>query len=119
MNVAKMAAAPTLRRIGIRFPNSAQVNPPTARMAINIDTSEGTEPDSEADDQNDKKHVNGKRNNPNSKIQKLPPTLWPKAIVDISAVRERRFINGTNFPSCVRLHTNLPCHFRELSAVFS
>src|SRR5215831_12733817 len=44
MNVAKIAAAPILRMIGMRFPNSAHVNPPIDSRTIAIKMSEGTVP---------------------------------------------------------------------------
>ena len=44
MNVAKIAAAPILRMIGIRLPNSAQVKPPIDSRTIAIKMSDGTVP---------------------------------------------------------------------------
>src|SRR5437667_6249964 len=44
MNVAHIAAPPILRSIGKRLPNSAQVKPNTARMAIAMVISPGTAP---------------------------------------------------------------------------
>ena len=44
MKVAKIAAAPMLRMIGIRLPNSAQAKPPIERMTIPIKMSDGTFP---------------------------------------------------------------------------
>jgi len=40
MNVAKIAAAPMLRMIGMRLPNSAQVKPPIDRITIAINMSD-------------------------------------------------------------------------------
>ena len=44
MKVAKIAAAPTLRMIGMRLPNSAQVKPPIESSTIAIKISDGTVP---------------------------------------------------------------------------
>src|SRR5260370_33957751 len=44
MNVAKIAAAPMLRMIGMRLPNSAQAKPPIDSRTMAIRMSEGTEP---------------------------------------------------------------------------
>src|SRR5580704_12361188 len=44
MNVAKIAAAPILRMIGMRLPSSAQVKPPIDSRTMAINMSEGTEP---------------------------------------------------------------------------
>ena len=44
MKVAKIAAAPMLRMIGMRLPNSAQVKPPIDSRAIAIKMSDGTVP---------------------------------------------------------------------------
>ncbi len=44
MNVAKIAAAPMLRMIGMRLPNSAHVKPPIESSTIAIKMSEGTVP---------------------------------------------------------------------------
>ena len=44
MKVAKIAAAPILRMIGMRLPNSAQVKPPIESSTIAIKMSEGTVP---------------------------------------------------------------------------
>ena len=44
MKVAKIAAAPTLRMIGMRLPNSAQVKPPIDKRTIAIKISDGTVP---------------------------------------------------------------------------
>ncbi len=42
--MAKIAAAPILRMIGMRLPTSAQVKPPIDRITIAIRMSEGTVP---------------------------------------------------------------------------
>jgi hypothetical protein len=42
MKVAKIAAAPMLRMIGIRLPNSAQAKPPIESKMIAIKMSDGT-----------------------------------------------------------------------------
>ena len=44
MNVAKIAAAPMLRMIGMRLPSSAQVKPPIDSSTIAIRMSAGTVP---------------------------------------------------------------------------
>ena len=44
MNVAKIAAAPMLRMIGMRLPNSAHVKPPIESKTIAIKISDGTVP---------------------------------------------------------------------------
>lgn len=44
MKVAKIAAAPMLRMIGIRLPSSAQAKPPIERMTMAIRISDGTFP---------------------------------------------------------------------------
>src|SRR6266702_7237663 len=44
MNVAKIAAAPMLRMIGMRLPSSAQAKPPIDSRTMAIRMSEGTEP---------------------------------------------------------------------------
>ncbi len=44
MNVAKIAAAPILRMIGMRLPSSAQAKPPIDSRTIAIRMSDGTEP---------------------------------------------------------------------------
>ena len=44
MNVAKMAAAPMLRIIGMRLPSSAHVKPPIESRTIAIKISDGTVP---------------------------------------------------------------------------
>ncbi len=44
MKVAKIAAAPMLRMIGIRLPSSAQVKPPIESSTIAIRMSDGTLP---------------------------------------------------------------------------
>ena len=44
MKVAKIAAAPMLRMIGIRLPNSAQAKPPIDSKTIAIKMSDGTLP---------------------------------------------------------------------------
>src|ERR1700755_876246 len=44
MKVAKIAAAPTLRMIGMRLPSSAQVKPPIDSSTIAIRMSDGTDP---------------------------------------------------------------------------
>ncbi len=44
MKVANIAAAPMLRMIGIRLPNSAQVKPPIESKTIAIRISDGTFP---------------------------------------------------------------------------
>ena len=44
MKVAKIAAAPTLRMIGMRLPSSAQVKPPIDNRTIAIRISDGTVP---------------------------------------------------------------------------
>ena len=44
MKVAKIAAAPMLRTIGMRLPNSAQVKPPIESKTIAIRMSDGTFP---------------------------------------------------------------------------
>ena len=44
MNVAKIAAAPMLRIIGMRLPNSAHVKPPIDSRTIAIRMSDGTVP---------------------------------------------------------------------------
>src|SRR5580700_443842 len=44
MKVAKIAAAPTLRMIGMRLPNSAQAKPPIESSTIAIKISDGTVP---------------------------------------------------------------------------
>ena len=44
MKVAKIAAAPMLRMIGIRLPSSAQVKPPIDSSTIAIRMSDGTFP---------------------------------------------------------------------------
>ena len=44
MKVANIAAAPMLRMIGIRLPNSAQLKPPSESKTIAIRISDGTVP---------------------------------------------------------------------------
>ena len=44
MKVAKIAAAPTLRMIGMRLPSSAQAKPPIESSTIAMRMSEGTVP---------------------------------------------------------------------------
>ena len=44
MKVAKIAAAPMLRMIGIRLPSSAQAKPPIASSTMFIRMSDGTLP---------------------------------------------------------------------------
>ena len=44
MKVAKIAAAPIFRMIGMRLPNSAQAKPPIDSKTIAIRMSEGTLP---------------------------------------------------------------------------
>jgi hypothetical protein len=119
MNVAKIAAAPTLRRIGSRFPNYCAGEPAEGEDGDKHRYFGGHRAaDGEADDQNDKQHINRKRYNPNSKIQELPPAFWPKALVDRTTVREHSLSDGGHLSGCVRLHANLPLPLRDLPLSF-
>ena len=79
MKVAKIAAAPMLRMIGMRLPNSAQAKPPIESRTIAIKISDGTVPVAANPPITPSKITeNRQRNDADLEIDDRPPAFGPK-----------------------------------------
>ena len=79
MKVAKIAAAPMLRMIGMRLPSSAQAKPPIDSRTIAIRMSDGTEPVAAKPAISDEQdHEDRQRDDADPGIDDFPPASRPK-----------------------------------------